>query len=83
MKPQQKKGSELTQEEKNFDFTDMKSGMKLLKCGKNGADGERFFSISGDLRYISWQSKLFSKNFGRINDGNILIYLFIINILIN
>lgn len=57
--------------------------MKLLKCGKSGADGERYFSITGDLRYITWQSKLFSKNFGRSNKGNLIIFIILIIFIFN
>ena len=44
-------------------------GMLLLKFGKGGAEGERLFTLSGDCRYLSWKSKLFSMRFGRLNDS--------------
>lgn len=44
--------------------------MLLLKFGKSGIDGERFFQITGDLRYLTWKSKLFSWKMGRNHKGN-------------
>ena len=36
----------------------------MLKFGNYGNGGERFFKITGDLRYITWKSKFLSYHFG-------------------
>ena len=44
-------------------------GMALLKFSQSGSEAEKFFKFSGDLRYLTYRSKLFSVKLGALNES--------------
>lgn len=49
---------------KEVDYKPLQDGITLLKFGWRGNAREKVITISGDLRYLKYQSKYFSHHFG-------------------
>lgn len=47
-------------------------GKYVLKFGKSGRPHERHLKLSGDQRFLQWESGFFSMKFGKLSSGKIL-----------